>query len=438
MMAGITGPDQASNKRQATRPQALARPLAGGGSETFSRTLSADSLSLHPSTPESSDIAKAIASKVAMPSRSGNHVELLVDGREAYPRMNQLIDLAKSRLDLEFFGLYPDEGGERMVNKLIEKAKTGVQVNVLVDKVASRSLHNSALLDRLKAGGVHVAEFTNGYQHPWLHAFQITDHRKILLVDGKTVMTGGMNLGSSYEKYWHDFMVEVQGPTVLDMYARFEKNWELSQGAPLKAVEIERGVKGGLNAQIAVTSPKEHEIKDGMVAAFDAAKQSIKINSPYYVDQDIIDGLKRAARRGVDVKALIPTVGDSPVIDYMNKIMTNEMLAAGVKVFAYDTTNPDFPKHDHVTDHFNHGKVATVDGVWTSIGTANADTRSMNNNQEINVNVDSPKFARTIETRIFEEDLLKKAQPAARTKFSPISAPLRGMMKKMRFLLFAF
>jgi cardiolipin synthase len=148
--------------------------------------------------------------------------------------------------------------------------------------------------------------------------------------------------------------------------------------------------------------------------------------------------LERAARRGVTVKAIVPTVGDSPVIDYMNKMMTNELLAAGVKVYNYDTTNPDFPKHDHVTDHFNHGKLATVDGRWTTIGTANVDTRSMNDNQEINLNVDSPEFARTIEGRIFETDLATKCQPATVTHFAWYSWPMRALMKQLRFLLFAF
>jgi cardiolipin synthase len=371
--------------------------------------------------------------------RAGNDVKLYVNGSEAYPRMNDMIAGAQQRIDLEFFGFYPDEGGDRMVERLIAKAKSGVQVNVLVDMVACRSLHNQPLLDPLTAAGVNVTQFTNGYNsHPLLHAFQITDHRKVLVVDGHTAMTGGMNLGVSYEKYWHDFMVEVQGPTLGDMVTGFEKNWALSQGKPLRPITVDTTTKGGLSAQVALTSPKVHEIKNGMIAAFDHASSHIMINSPYYVDKDVMAALERAAQRGVTVTAIVPTVGDSPVIDYMNKMMTNELLAAGVKVFLYDTTNADFPKHDHITDHFNHGKLATVDGQWTTIGTANVDTRSMNANQEININVDSPEFARTIETRVFETDLNTKCQPATVTVFSPWSAPKRWLMKKLRFLLFAF
>lgn len=386
-----------------------------------------------------SAIARAVSPLVKAPLRAGNDVQLFVDGKEAYPRMNALIDGAKTRIDMEFFGFYPDEGGQRMVDRLVAKAKAGVQVNVMVDLVACKSLKNQPLLDQLTAAGVNVTPFTNGYnKHPLLHAFSITDHRKILVVDGQTAMTGGMNLGVSYEKYWHDFMVQVEGPTVGDILAGFEENWKLSQGKPLRAVTPDLAPRGGFTTQVAHTTPKTYEIKAGMIAAFDHAQDRIFINSPYYVDKDIMAALERAARRGVKVTAIVPTIGDSPVIDYMNKMMTNELLAAGVKVFNYDTTNADFPKHDHVTDHFNHGKLATVDGQWTTIGTANVDTRSMNDNQEINLNVDSPAFAKTIEERVFQQDLGTKCQPATVTHFAWYSWPMRSLMKQLRFLLFAF
>lgn len=422
------------------RPIALSRPRANAAAPATAAPQArpiAETAAGRPAGP--SDPARAASQHVAMPLRPGNQVQLYVDGREAYPAMNQLIDSARTRIDMEFFGFYPDEGGERMVDRLVAKAKAGVQVNVLIDKVASLSLDNDALIERLKAGGVNVTEFTNGYNRfPLLHAFSITDHRKILLVDGQTAMTGGMNVGVSYEKYWHDFMVKLEGPTVQDMYTRFTRNWAASQGSPLRPVTIETAKRGGQVAQVAVTSPTEHEIKAGMIAAFDAAKDRISINSPYYVDQDVMDALGRAARRGVKVTAIVPTVGDSERIDYMNKMMTNELLAAGVKVYNFDTLNPAYPKHDHVTDNFNHGKLATVDGKWTTIGTANVDTRSMNDNQEINLNVDSEDFARTIEQRIFQHDIATRCTPATQTAFSPWSWPKRALMKQLRFLLFAF
>lgn len=419
----------------APRPSSGAVAPAGAPPAAAMPAVSRD---LFASTVTRSPVAQAAAHFVATPYREGNQVELYVDGAEAYPRMNALIEGAKTRIDLEFFGVYPDEGGERVVDKLIAAAKRGVQVNLLVDRVASMALKNDALMARLTEAGVHVVPFTNGYKTPLLHAFQITDHRKILLVDGATGMTGGMNLGVSYEKYWHDFMVEVKGPTLADMYARFQENWALSQGAPLTPVTVETRAQGTHAAQFAVTTPKVHEIKDSMIAAFDAASKTIHINSPYFVEQAVVDALKRAASRGVEVTVLIPTVGDSTVIDYMNKMVTNELLAAGVKVYDYDTTNPEHPVHDHVTDKFNHGKVATVDGTWSSIGTANADTRSMNNNQECNVVVDSPEFARTLEQRIFAADLATRAKPARPHVFPWYSWPKQVFLKLARPFLFAF
>src|SRR5690606_23704391 len=134
---------------------------------------------------------------------------------------------------------------------------------------------------------------------------------------------------------------------------------------------------GNMNAAVHITTPTEHQIQDGLFAAIDRAQDHVYIQSPYFIDQPLVDRLCEAAQRGVRVIVTIPTVGDNAVIDYMNKARINELLGAGVQVRLFDTKNPDIEGHDHTMDHFAHAKLATVDGVWTTVGTANADARAM-------------------------------------------------------------
>lgn len=391
--------------------------------------LAEDRLTIDRSPPP---IAQAVAPHVSTPLRTGNQVDLHIDGEEAYSEIYRVVESAKQRLDLEFFSFHDDVSGRKLAQKLIQKAQSGVEVNLLVDHLANRP--NFALLKRMEDAGVRVRRYSDGYRFPLLHPNTTTDHKKVILADGQVAMTGGMNIGERYERYWHDFMVTLRGPSVRDLYDRFEDNWRLSKGPALKAVTVNIAPQGDHKVQVAVTKPNQQEIKASMLAAVDFAKDRIYIQSPYFPDDDLVDRLKAASKRGVKVVVLLPTVGDNRAVDFLNKMTVNELLRAGVKVYAFDTKNPDFPDHDHITDHFNHGKVMSVDGLWTTIGTANADNRSMVMSQEVNLMVVSKDFAQEVEDRIFHRDIQSKARPALENKFSPLSWPIRKGMEALDFL----
>lgn len=376
-----------------------------------------------------SSVAAASESLAKAPMRPGNALKLLVNGSEAFPELYKQVDSAQHRLDMEFFTFHEDVTGRQMADKLIAKAQSGVQVNLLLDKLSNRG---NPLLGEMEQAGVNVRTFTNGHAHPWLNLSDITDHRKILLVDGKVGMTGGMNIGERYEKYWHDLMVKLQGPSLDDMYGTFEHNWKLSDGSALRPVEKQLAAVGESAVQIAETAPTKQEIRDTMFAAFKSAKKRIMVQSPYFIDPDFVDHLKAAAQRGVKVYAQLPTVGDNPLVDLMNRDVVNELLEAGVQVRQFDTLNKAIGHHDHVTDHFNHAKVAVVDGQWTAIGTANADTRSMLHNQELNLNVDSKKFAHDVEKRVFGRDFATISAKAAKQEISTWEKPLQVLLKSVR------
>lgn len=371
--------------------------------------LGRDSFALSAPSSQPSPIARAVTPHVTTPLRQGNQLEFFIDGKQAFPEIHKAIDSAKERLDLEFFAIHDDPTGHKIAEKLIAKAKSGVQVNLLIDYL--NYYKSKELMHELEEGGVRVKPFTDGHAVPALHVNSITDHRKVLLVDGKMALSGGMNLGEPYEKYWHDTMFKLEGPTVQDYYRYFQQNWALSDGPTLKPVQIDTTVKGKMATQVAVTAPEDQEIRLSTLAAYHAATKSIVAQSPYFIDDEVIDALTKAAERGVAVTVVIPKVGDNPFVDVMNSDVGKAFIESGIQVLQYDTMNYAIGRHDHETDHFNHGKIAIVDGRFVLMGTANADNRSMESSREINLHVDSEAFAQEVQARYFDKDRKTKAKP---------------------------
>lgn len=350
--------------------------------------------------PQLSPVAKAVSEKVGRPFLPGNNVSLFIEGKESFSHLYEMINGAKKQINMEYFTLHNDETGRQMVDTLKRKANEGVEVNVLLDWMSN---HKNPMLQELKDSGVNVQLFTNGHAEPELHLSDIVDHRKQTLVDGAMGMSGGMNIGTRYEKFWHDDMFKVEGPVLGQYYEQFHKNWEISGGESIAKLPIDQTPKGKFLAQVAVTNPKSHEVKESFLAAFEAAQRSIHVNSPYFIDEDIVASLERAAARGIPVQVEIPTVGDNPAVDVLNDRVHERLEAAGAKVHRFDTKNPNITGHNHEKDHFDHAKVAVVDD-WAAIGTANMDTRSMAHNQEFNIHVDDPEFAQSVREKFFSND----------------------------------
>jgi cardiolipin synthase len=350
-----------------------------------------------------------IARATGVASTGGNQPTLHVDGNEAFPEIYRLIRNAEHTIDMDYYMFETNSTGEKVSQELIAAAKRGVRVNVMVDALMAPLSRKT--LDAMKAAGINVRPFTNGFKVPILHPSDSANHRKLLLVDGKAGMVGGMNIGESYEKYWHDSMTSVQGPAVKDLYKAFTRNWVQSGGKePTDALALAAKAAvpmGDAKVAVHLSTPKEHQIAQGFQAAIDQAKDHIYMSSPYFIDQPLVDHLKAAAKRGVKVVVVVPMMTDIFIVNWVNKARVNEMLAAGVTVRTFDTT----PKaeRDKVKGfshaYFAHAKLLTVDGVWSGVGSANASARSMWHNQEVNVGVTSPAFAQDIEQRFFHTDI---------------------------------
>lgn len=317
----------------------------------------------------------------------GNHrVQVFDDGESVFEDMLAEIEQARETILLESYIFERDEVGIHFKKVLIRKAKQGVKVRIIFDGVGS--LHVPA---RFKLFGwrrnIRVFEFGRLRS---LHSFVtrqiwVRDHRKILVIDGKVAYLGGMNIGKAYARTWRDTQIKICGPMAAnaghafaELWNRHNKRHTLTLG--YAAVEDEQ-------IEIVVNHPYERQflIREMYLARLREAQHSVLITNAYFIpDREIIDTVIATAQRGVNVQIVMPEISDNIVVDWLARGLILELLKGGVRVLLYRGT-------------MLHAKTMTVDGCWTTIGSANLDGRSMSVNYEINVVVQSEELARQME-----------------------------------------
>ncbi|PKL79442.1 MAG: hypothetical protein CVV27_01840 [Candidatus Melainabacteria bacterium HGW-Melainabacteria-1] len=342
-----------------------------------------------------SSLNRAIDLATGTRNTLNNRVQLLVDGKEAFEKIRADIDSARQSIYLEMFLYHGDQTGWDIAQRLVAKRKQGVDVKVLLDGLGQMS-EKGEVVKFLRDNGVDVKIY-NRQLFDWENV-NIT-HRKLVLVDGYKGITGGMNIGDEYLNEYHDLMAAIEGETVQELQQEFFVNWTKSGGQiPANVPKLPPGMQFGQSAtRVTVTSPneagKEKDTKNAFISAIHSALHHIYLVNPYFSDPDVIQALLAAAKRGIEVKVLLPGVSDNPVHTVLNKQNGEKLMAAGAKVYLVD------PGKDNKV--FTHGKLMTIDGVWTTIGSTNLDTRALENNQELNISITDPQFAKTVEDRLF-------------------------------------
>src|SRR5579859_3971077 len=353
-----------------------------------------------------------------------SHLRLYTYGRDLYDAMIAAIEYAEESIYLETFIWKGDAVGEEFKERLARKAAEGVAVYAIYDSfgnlVVPRSFKNFP-------AAIHTMPF-RGIRHLW-HIFDprryALDHRKLLVVDGKIGFIGGYNLGSLYATEWRDTHLRVRGPAAAELAQSFVDFWNQHRS---KAERIERhyarrfdpliGVRG--NDAIRLTFP----IRDMYIQAIDRAQQRILLTNAYFVPDHILLGaLKAAALRGVDVQVLVPWTSNHIVADWASRAYFSECLEAGIRIFGYRKA-------------MIHAKTCTIDGEWSTIGTANLDRLSSVGNFEINLEVYSREIGRQMEdifavdrTNAFELTLTDWVRRPPYVKASEIIlTPLRVML----------
>ncbi len=342
----------------------------------------------------------------ASPLVEKNSAFLLIDGLAAYEAARKAIEAARDNINWETYILGDGEAVERLGDLLLKKKAEGVQVNLIYDSFGSLRTHAS-FLRRLREGGINVLEFNPlspfRSRGNWDPIYR--DHRKVLIVDGKTAITGGVNIGSEFpwpgsgdkeDRAWRDTDVEIRGPAVAEFQKLFIETWQRQKGPKLPErdyfpppteegedlVRVVGSTPGAWNRTTYIM----------YVSAFTFAGRSIHLTNAYFVpDRQMIEALEGAAERGVDVKIILPDSSDFNFIFYAGRYYYSELLKAGIKLYERQR-------------QFLHAKTAVIDGVWSTVGSANMDRWSFAHNDEENAVIVGRDFASEMEG-MFSRDL---------------------------------
>lgn len=335
---------------------------------------------LHRSINSHKRLVKLVLRNSNSPFTVNNRCWVLTNGQETFEAILDSISSAKKHLHLEYYIIKPDNIGRKIQQLLIEKANQGVKVRLLYDAVGSRKL-KGRFIKSLKKAGVDVAVFLP-VKFPFIHSrINYRNHRKIIIVDGKTGYVGGLNIGDEYLGlgelgFWRDTHIKIEGESVYSLQNIFLYDWHFATGHKIMSPEYfpELPQYGSLPVQITTSGPDSEwaSILQSYFAAIVSAKERIYITSPYFVpDQSILMALKTAALSGVDVKIILPGIPDYKIVHWASMSYLTSIIEAGVKVYLYQKG-------------FMHAKILLIDGVVASVGTTNMDMRSFNLNFEVN------------------------------------------------------
>jgi cardiolipin synthase len=327
-------------------------------------------------------LARLVEAIVQRPLCPCNAIDPLVDGQNAYPAMLQAIGGARTSIAMSSYIFDADGIGAEFVSALADAVRRGVEVRVLIDDVDAR-FSNSTAVKPLKAAGVNVAVFNPPFLPARLHAVNLRNHRKILVVDGALGFTGGMNVDSRYfnpqapEAAFRDLHFRVRGPVVAQLMEVFVDDWQFSADEALRGPKWFPAIPeyDGVLARAIEAGPDEafERVRWAILGAVNAAQRSIKVLTPYFIpDQGLISALDAAALRGVQVDIVIPEHSDLPHVHWAMFGQLWQVLDHGCRVW----TRPG---------PFDHSKLMVVDGAWTLLGSANWDARSLRLNFEVNV-----------------------------------------------------
>jgi len=326
-----------------------------------------------------SDIERMLIGVGGPPARDGNQVRLLDSGEAAFHELIAIIDGARTSLELSTLILAGDEVGQAVIERLAARAQAGVQVRVLVDALFRLRSTGGRLATLTRAGG-RLAWFMPVVHIPFRGHANLRLHRKMVIADGHTALVGGMNIAREYmgpvpyPGRWRDLSASLVGPAVADVAAIFESDWQFATGR--------RAAAGGPGEAHRPTTPSEaagaatvqavgsgpdvvsDRIYDALLTAVFAARHRLWIATPYFIpDEALAKAFVLAARRGVDVRILVPARSNHRIADFAGASYLRDVSEAGGKVFCY-------------VPGMMHAKVAVIDDNLGVLGSANVDMRS--------------------------------------------------------------
>jgi len=346
------------------------------------------------------------------PLTTGNRVNVLIDGPQTYSAIEAALRAAHHNIHIETFIYGPGDVGQRFADLLAQKRKEGLEVRLLYDSLGSRETPRE-FFEQLRQQNVEVREFRplSPIKTPEVWKLQNRDHRKIIVVDGQIGFTGGINIDSTYdsastskpgperglEDGWRDTHIEIQGPAVAQLQTLFVGNWQQAgehEDLSAKDKYFPAIKPAGDNLVTIVANDSEsndRSLYGTYVAAFTCATKRLWITHAYFApNEELLTALIDAAKRGVDVRLIVPSFTDSRVVLNATQATFTQLLNAGVKIY-------------ELKDALLHAKSVVIDSSVTIIGSSNLDMRSFLHNDEVNAIVISRDTAQRME-EVFQRD----------------------------------
>jgi cardiolipin synthase len=371
------------------------------------RKVAHDLFAMRP-VPTDEPAAATLLEKLAkLPATRGNHTELLVDGEATFRSIFEAIQGAHDYVLVQFYILHDDDLGRRLKDALIARQREGVRCYLLYDEIGSHDLPES-YLNELRAAGVDTQHFNTRKGDANRFQINFRNHRKIVIVDGRTAFVGGHNVGDEYLGKdpkigaWRDTHVKVQGPVVLCVQIAWleDWNWATGQRPALNWTPTVSNGEDGIAFCLPSGPADDFETCTlFFLHAIASAKKRVWIASPYFVpDEQFISALQLAALRGVDVRILVPEHADNQLVYLSSFTFLPELEKAGVQTWRYQAG-------------FLHEKVILVDD-YCGIGTANFDNRSFRLNFEITLLFSEPSTVQAVE-KMFAADFARSRRATA-------------------------
>ncbi len=355
----------------------------------------------------SAQFLRATEAITMAPIAYGNDIELLINGDEIFPAMIDTMRSAQRSLNFLSYLYWSGEIGSEIAAALCDRAKAGVDVNVLLDAVGSVKMDRN-LVREMGDSGVTFAYFRPPKPYA-VRRLNNRTHRKLLIVDGEVGMIGGVGIADQWTgnaqdpDHWRDTHVRVRGPIVRGLQGAFAENWLEATGDVLVGRSYLPQLQpvsdnGAMQVVRSTATVGDTNVEALYFLAIECARKSLYLTSAYFAPRPaFIKALTDAAQRGVDVRVLVPGPhSDKEIVRQAGRAGYEELLDGGVRIFEYAPT-------------MIHAKTLTIDGVWCSIGSVNFDNRSFQLQDEVTLCVCSSDFARLLDEQL-ERDLERSAE----------------------------
>ncbi|MFC5578810.1 cardiolipin synthase [Lysobacter niabensis] len=332
-------------------------------------------------TADAIELARLAQATTGLPPTSATTVQLLVDGGAKYSALLRDVAAAGETLHLEYYIFYPDRTGTALRDALVERARAGVKVRLLLDAVGSAKTPARFFEALVDAGGelawFHPSRILQVWKRPWLN---LRSHRKIVVIDNRIAYTGGINITDEEDERlrddaYRDLHLRVEGNVVSSLQLVFIEDWAYATGAPPLTLPSPAPVRGHVPVQVLVSGPDSswEAIHRLHVGAIHGAVRRVWLATPYFVPGEAARmALTSAALGGLDVRLMVPKQSDSKLVTLAARSYFDELLSAGVKVYEYGP-------------RMLHTKALLCDDDLAIIGSANFDHRSFRLNFEVSL-----------------------------------------------------